>query len=102
MELICELTDSPSGNTLDKIIIDKNKSGIIYPGIQIPFITWLNKNELNRISARLNNLFPNKTSLAIKPLWEFTDLARQVIEGWCIRNNLEIPKIEYPGVKLTD
>ncbi len=102
MELICELTDSPSGTTLDKIIIDKNKSGIIYPEIQIPFISWLNKNELNRISARLKDLSPNKTNPAIKPLWEFTDLARQVIEAWYIRNNLEIPKIEYPGIKLTD
>ncbi len=102
MELIWELTDSPSGNALDQITIDKKKSGIIYQKIRIPFISWLNKNELNRISARLKDLFPNKTSLAIKPLWEFNNLARQVIEGWYIRNGLEIPKIEFPGIKLTD
>lgn len=101
MELIWKLTESTSGTTLDKIIIDKDKSGIIYRKIQIPFISWLNKNELNRISARLKDLSPNKTNPAIKPLWEFTDLARQVIEGWYIRNNLGIPKIEYPGIKLT-
>ena len=101
MELILELTDSPSGTLLDKIIIDKKKSGIIYPEIQIPFNSWLNKNELNRISARLNELIPQKNNPAIKPLWDFDDLARQIIGGWYIRNNLEIPKIEYPGNKLT-
>ena len=102
MELIWKLTDAPSGTPLDKIIIDKNKSGIIYPEIQIPFISSLNKNELNRISARLKELYPSKTSLVIKPLWEFNYLAIQVIEGWYIRNNREVPKIEYPGIKLSD
>lgn len=101
MELIWELTDSPSGTLLDKIVIDKNKSGIIYPKIQIPFISWLNKNELNRISARSIELSPQKKNPAIKPLWDFNDLTRQIIEGWYIRNSLEIPKIEYPGIKLS-
>ena len=101
MELIWKLTDSPSVTPLDKIIIDKKKAGIIYPEIQIPFISWLNKNELNRISARLDELSPQKKNPAIKPLCDFNDLSLQIIKGWYIRNNLEIPQIKIPELKGT-
>ncbi len=102
MDLIKKSTGSPTTTHLDELIIDKKIAGLIKPVIEIPFISWLNQVELNQVSARLNELFPQKINPAIKPLWEFTDLARQIIEGWYIHNTQEIPKIEYPGIKLSE
>ncbi len=102
MELIWKLTDSPTGTPFSEIKIDEKISGLLYPEIQIPFISWLHKNTLKSIISRREELLPNKNNLAIKSLWDFNNLARQVIEAWYIRNNRAIPKIEYPGIKLSE
>lgn len=101
MGIIRKLTDAPTGKPSDELIIDEEKASLIYPEIQVPIISWLHNNELIRISARLKELYPNKNNPDGKTLWEHANLCREVIEGWFIRNNQEIPKIEYPGVTLS-
>lgn len=93
MELIWKLTDSPTGTPLDQIIVDRDKSLEINSDIQLPFISWLNKKELIQINSRLKELTPNKDIPDGKTLWEFTLAAQDIIKGWFVRNNLDVPEI---------
>lgn len=99
MELIWKLTDSPTGTPYSEIKINEKISGLIYREIQIPFISWLHENTLKSIISRREELLPNKNNPAIKSLWEFNQVAQNVIEGWYVHNGLDVPQIAAPGAR---
>ena len=101
IELLWKLLDSPTGTPYSELIIDDNISALIYQEIQIPIISWIHEKELIRISRELKRIYPNKDSAVGKIEWEYANFIWEVIEGWFIRNKLEIPKIEYPGITLS-
>jgi len=101
MQIIINKLGVEAGTPIERIDLNEENEKEIYAAIQLPLIKYLHERELIRILTRLSELSPQKKNPAIKPLWDFNDLARQIIKAWYIRNGLEIPRIKTPELKGT-
>lgn len=80
----------------------KYATKLLNPEVQLPIISWLHENELERIVARLDELESQKKRNPLyETLYEFTLLAKNVIEHWYVRNGKEVPRVKLvPPIKL--
>ncbi|MCH7575921.1 MAG: hypothetical protein IIA59_12490 [Candidatus Marinimicrobia bacterium] len=62
--------------------------------VQIPVISYLHEKELMTINQRIVALEPTNENPAIKGLYDFNQLSKNVIEAWFIENELKVPSLD--------